>query len=316
MRGSGTVTVVAPLFLAAWAALLVAVVWVSPGGTVAATGPAAPETTEAAAQEQGYIGSLDCAGCHEEQYEDYRRSVHFQTETGTLGEGGCEGCHGPGEEHLFDPEGVPMLFSANDTGHSARDRAGQCLGCHAGDAATFDYRSSNHLEGAIDCAACHAPHAAVGRDALRVDTGLESCLGCHQELRAEFNVNERHRVLEGMVTCADCHEQHGPSTRSRLGGFSSDTCESCHTEKQGPYLYEHLSVRVEGCTSCHQPHGSVNRHMLLTQNMGELCYSCHVEVPGFHIAASGDSFRFNERTNCVNCHSAIHGSNLHPRFLR
>lgn len=283
---------------------------------VRAVEPVPAEAAAEAAQAQGYIGTEDCAGCHDEEYENYRRSVHFQTETGELGAGGCESCHGPGEAHFEDPEVVSMLFGASDDDHSARDRAGQCLGCHADDAATFDYRSSSHLEGAIDCAACHRTHEGVGPDTLRADAGLESCLGCHQELRAQFNLNERHRVLEGMVTCADCHEQHGQSTRARLGGFQNESCYGCHTDKQGPFLYEHLSVRVEGCTACHQPHGSVNRHMLFTQNMGELCYSCHIEVPGFHTATLGDSFRFNEQTNCVNCHSTIHGSNLHPRFLR
>jgi DmsE family decaheme c-type cytochrome len=305
-----------PAFFGCWALVLGLVVWLPPDSTVGATEPGTAGATAAAAQVQGLVGSETCQICHETQYSDFRRSVHFQTETGDFAVPGCEACHGPGERHIEDPETVHMIFAAADIDHNAQQRAGQCLTCHADGAATFDYRSSDHLKGAIDCAGCHQPHGGAGRDHLRMDAGLESCLGCHQELRAEFNTNERHRVLEGMVTCSDCHNQHGPSTRARLGGFKQEICTDCHTEKQGPYLYEHLSVAVEGCTACHQPHGSVNRHMLFTQEMGELCYSCHVEVPGFHTAASGDSFRFNTQTNCVNCHSTIHGSNLHPRFLR
>lgn len=302
-----------PAFFGAWALVLGLAAWMPSAGTVTATEPA---LTEAIAQAPGLVGSETCQVCHEAEYADQRRSVHFDLDMGDRAVTGCEACHGPGELHSEDPETVHMLFAAADIEHTAGDRAGQCLTCHAEDAATFDYRSSDHQKGAIDCASCHQTHAGAGRDNLLVDAGLESCLGCHQELRAQFNVNERHRVLEGVVSCADCHEQHGPSTRARLGGFTQETCTDCHTEKQGPFLYEHLSVTVEGCTACHQPHGSVNRHMLLTQNMGELCYSCHIEVPGFHISPSGDSFRFNTQTNCVNCHSTIHGSNLHPRFLR
>ncbi len=308
-----------PIFAGGWVVALALVVGWSPDDTVSATGPeAAPPAVELAAarQEAGYVGTETCQVCHEAQTANYRGSVHGHTETPDLGVGGCESCHGPGERHIEDPETVHMIFASADVEHSAQERAGQCLTCHVDDAATFDYRSSDHLAGAIDCAACHQPHAAAGRDQLRLDTSVESCLGCHEELRADFNLNERHRVLEGMVTCADCHEQHGSSTRARLGGFTQENCTSCHTDKDGPFLYEHLSVRVEGCTTCHQPHGSVNRHMLPTQNMGELCYSCHIEVPGFHTSPSGDSFRFDTRTNCVNCHSAIHGSNLHPSFLR
>jgi predicted CXXCH cytochrome family protein len=66
---------------------------------------------------------------------------------------------------------------------------------------------------------------------------------------------------------------------------------------------------VEGCVACHTPHGSVNRHMLHFQSTADLCFSCHVDIPGFHA-------RFNRTTNCVNCHSAIHGSQMNPFFLR
>jgi len=150
-----------------------------------------------------------------------------------------------------------------------------------------------------------------------VGAGLEACLGCHQEVRATLNLNERHRVLEGVVACADCHEQHDPSPRARLGGVKAETCTGCHTDKQGPFVFEHQSQLVEGCTACHDPHGSVNRHLLAYQNVGDLCYSCHVEVPGFHQGGPpGTSPRFDSTTNCTNCHSTIHGSNLDPYFLR
>lgn len=49
--------------------------------------------------------------------------------------------------------------------------------------------------------------------------------------------------------------------------------------------------------------------MLTFQAVAELCYSCHVAVPGFHS-------RFTLDTQCTNCHSSIHGSNLDPYFLR
>jgi hypothetical protein len=51
--------------------------------------------------------------------------------------------------------------------------------------------------------------------------------------------------------------------------------------------------------------------MLAFQDLGQLCYSCHAEVPGFHLGG-----RFGEDANCTNCHSAIHGSNFHPAFLQ
>jgi len=98
-----------------------------------------------------------------------------------------------------------------------------------------------------------------------------------------------------------------------LGGFKDETCIDCHTDKGGPFVFEHGSVQVEGCVACHTPHGSINRHLLTFQSTGELCYSCHATVPGFHV---GTPPRFTFATNCTNCHSSIHGSNLDPFFLK
>lgn len=66
---------------------------------------------------------------------------------------------------------------------------------------------------------------------------------------------------------------------------------------------------MEGCSSCHEVHGSPNRHLLTFQNVADQCYSCHTAVPGFH-------FFFPPDIQCTNCHSTIHGSNFDPFFLK
>ena len=304
-----------PVVLFVWVLALGIAVWVSPRLTT--PDPAVRAATAGALQETGYVGSDTCAVCHQERYDDHRTSVHFDVETvGDQLAGGCESCHGPGEAHVDDPENVRVIFDSQNTLASATDRAGQCLDCHASEATNFDYRAGSHMKGAVDCSSCHVVHEASGRDLLLAGAETDACLGCHTEVRAELSLNERHRVLEGMVTCSDCHEQHGPSARSRLGGFKHETCVGCHTDKGGPFVFEHMSSRVEGCTACHVPHGSPNRHLLQYQAGGDLCYSCHVAVPGFHKGSAGPNIRFDSTTNCVNCHSTIHGSNLDPFFLR
>ena len=311
MNANRRVTLI-PALLLMWGLALALAVWVSP--RAAAENPGA--IAEAQVPENlGFVGSEECADCHEDQYDDYRASVHFQTETGDWPATGCESCHGPGLAHVEDPENVRVLFESLNTLATATDHAGQCLDCHASEVTNFDYRAGAHMKGAVDCASCHLVHDASGRDRLLAGAQTDACLGCHVEVRAELHLNERHRVLEGMVTCADCHGQHGPSARSRLGGFKQETCIGCHTDKGGPFVFEHLSSRIEGCTSCHVPHGSPNRHLLQYQSNGDLCYSCHVAVPGFH-KGFGPAVRFDSTTNCVNCHSTIHGSNLDPHFLR
>ena len=295
-----------------WSLALGMAIWLSPGVEAELPGPSLEAQSSQAA---GYVGSETCAVCHQDRFDDHRASVHYQIEQGDSPVTGCESCHGPGDAHVNDPENVPLIFDTRNALASAADRAGQCLDCHASEVTSFDYRAGSHMKGAVDCSSCHLVHEASGRDRLLAGALTDTCVGCHSEVRAELNLNERHRVLEGMVTCADCHEQHGQSVRSRLGGFKQETCVGCHTDKGGPFVFEHLSNQVEGCTSCHVPHGSPNRHMLQYQSGGDLCYSCHVAVPGFHKGA-GPAVRFDSTTNCVNCHSSIHGSNLDPHFLR
>lgn len=276
-----------------------------------------------------YAGSERCLECHDIEYESYRKSIHYQVETGGWEGKGCESCHGPGAEHVRADGDSPMLFGSSQI-HTVEQKLDACLSCHAENSTSFEFRSADHVKGTIECSTCHKPHEAARydkllaqlpgarADALDFRAGQEACLQCHQEMRTSSNLPDRHRINEGMVQCADCHDQHSPSARTHLGGFKYETCVECHTDKQGPWVFEHLSNRVEGCTACHaNPHGSINRHMLTYQKVAELCYSCHILVPGFHKgSAEPGVVRFGNDAQCTNCHSTIHGSNISPDFLR
>jgi len=289
-------------------------------GVTAQAGP----NTQDSPPSGDYVGSQACMECHDDQWPSFRMSVHYQNEKeGEWAGKACEACHGPGSEHVESEGETPMIFgSMGDFG--VQVKSNQCLTCHAKNESSSHFRSSDHIKGTIDCSTCHKTHEGARYDNLippqlgaRSDSldyraGQEACLQCHDEIRTSANLNERHRINEGMVKCADCHNQHGQSARTQLGGFKYETCVECHTDKEGPWVFEHLSNRVEGCNACHTPHGNVNRHMLTHQNVGELCYSCHVLVPGFH----QPGVRFGNDANCTNCHSSIHGSNINKDFLR
>ena len=289
---------------------------------LAATARAGPNTQDPASGD--YVGTQTCLECHDDQWASFRMSVHYQSEgEGEWAGNACESCHGPGSEHVESGGETPVIFSS--LGESSADtKSNQCLACHGANESSYHFRSSDHIKGTIACSDCHKPHAGARynnlqapiagarTDDLDYRAGQEACLRCHKEIQTDVNLNERHRINEGMVKCADCHNQHGRATRTELGGFKYDTCVECHTDKEGPWVWEHLSNRVEGCTACHTPHGNVNRHMLTHQNVGELCYSCHVLVAGFHQPGT----RFANDANCTNCHAAIHGSNINEFFLR
>jgi len=263
-----------------------------------------------------------CADCHETEAAATLRGPHSALDTEGLAAlhgaaSSCTACHGDPTAHL-DSGGEPgNLFAFGDQDF-ANVKSAQCLECHGDSHPSFF--ASRHAAAGLDCGSCHSMHANDGthRALLKpaADHGLiggggasASCSECHADVFASFEFNERHRLQEGTLDCSTCHDPHASQGRWRLGGFKQEQCTTCHADKSGPFVFEHGAQRVEGCVACHQPHGSPNRHMLTFQSVAELCYSCHVTVPGFHT-------RFTADSQCTHCHSTIHGSNFDAAFLK
>jgi len=242
-----------------------------------------------------------CGQCHEDIAKGFLAKPHA-----AIGAGSCTSCHIGSEKHLQEGGGTNIFAFKMSDPTSAKVKA--CLKCHTQTGSS--YMAGPHGKASLDCASCHSMHAAKTNPSLLKTSPTKTCVACHQDVFAKFNLNERHRLQEGILSCATCHNPHEPQTRERLGGFKQEACLKCHTDKGGPFLYEHGSSRVEGCTVCHDSHGSANRHMLTYQSTADLCFSCHTFAPQWHR-------NFNEKsTNCTTCHSTIHGSNLSKIFLK
>src|ERR1700689_5721992 len=86
-----------------------------------------------------------------------------------------------------------------------------------------------------------------------------------------------HRDNEGLGKCTDCHNPHGTVglKQVRASAAQDAVCFKCHTDKQGPFGFEHAPIKVEGCSSCHSVHGSPNAHMMKVSNVNILCLQCH-----------------------------------------
>ena len=97
--------------------------------------------------------------------------------------------------------------------------------------------------------------------------------------------------------------------------WTNELCLQCHTEKRGPFFWEHAPVR-ENCLNCHNPHGS-NHDKLLVSQQPWLCQRCHLNTrhPGTvytGINAAGDKPTASNRAvehACKNCHQNVHGGN-------
>jgi DmsE family decaheme c-type cytochrome len=260
-----------------------------------------------------YAGSDVCMTCHEDVYKkQFADTPHFQT---TKKDGqGCESCHGPGAEHVAGGGDKTKIVRFADLSRSESSK--RCLECHGEAHAQRHFGSSAHSGNDVGCLDCHSPHHAKEERSLLVKAEPDLCYGCHASARADFARPFRHRVNEGLIQCSDCHDVHGTAqlrqVRATPGGDA--VCYKCHADKQGPFIYEHMPVKTEGCTSCHTPHGSTNPRFLRVSQVNLLCLQCH-SAPA--LGPSGPEHNQSQKYQaCTMCHQAIHGSNLNVAFMK
>ena len=258
-----------------------------------------------------YVGGDMCVECHEEYGEAIAGTSHGRGGFRSLSEHGCESCHGPGSVHVEDPE----AFQPRVSDLSAEDQSAMCQGCHDG-AGQFFWTGSEHEGRGLSCLTCHSVHDYKSEVAqLKTKSTMEQCFTCHKDVRAESWKRSHHPIREGQIGCNDCHNPHGAQADKMVNAASvNDQCYSCHAEKRGPFLWDHAPVR-ENCTNCHTPHGS-NHLKLQKTSVPYICQQCHSNTrhPGTlydaTTLATGTSPSNRDFSRaCLNCHSAIHGSN-------
>jgi len=292
----------------------------APAPAAAVAVPAAAQAAAAAAANpSGYAGAEACQACHAEIYTGWEKSAHWKQtyKEGGIAKHGCEDCHGAAASHVADPADTSKLFLFEKA--STKEIDARCLGCHAGGTQHMNAINSEHARNEVSCIACHSPHHGKDSDFMLVKSQPELCYSCHLAKKAEFDMPFHHRVNEGLVQCTDCHNPHGTVKPKQVRTSSSQdaVCFTCHTDKQGPFVFEHQPVKIDGCQSCHLVHGGPNPHMLKLSNINLLCLQCHT-TSSFSGAPGAPSFH-NQASffqSCVLCHSQIHGSNFDPTFFK
>lgn len=288
-------------------------------------------TAPAIAQEERSLGNASdpsgCMNCHDQPaVTSVLHTAHMvKADARTdVADQGCQNCHGDSRDHVArirngQPRPAPSVVFAGKRASPVETRNATCAGCHEGGTATH-WQGSLHQTSDVACTNCHKSHAI--QDAVLVKTTQAPiCFSCHADKRAAALKPSHHPVLEGRMSCSDCHNPHGSLTQTMLRGTTiNDTCLSCHDEKRGPFLWEHAPVQEE-CTICHTPHGTV-QPALLKQRAPFLCQNCHDSsthnsqpFSGTSLPGGGLPSKQMVLKACLNCHSAVHGSN-HPSGAR
>ena len=211
-----------------------------------------------------------------------------------------------------------------------------CMDCHSPISRVFPSSpharlrlESGQVAGQHGCEACHGPaslHVASGgagpqKHIVNPGKDPQACYQCHLDINAEFHLPQHHPVTEGKMNCVQCHDPHGLDIMKPAAGLAmarlNESCAQCHREQTRPFVFEHPALR-EGCTACHNPHGSINPK-LLTIRDSNLCLRCHAQVQrpgsgsGFFIG-NVDHSGFLRYGTCwtAGCHASVHGSNTQP----
>lgn len=255
------------------------------------------------------IGNQTCADCHDEMLPTLTGTAHdVATAQASLGLV-CASCHTGASVHIEDP-------SADNIGIPSKMSPGEvttiCTQCHSPHPQLGDAGFDPHFNKDTKCTDCHMVHA--GQQKLRPDDPATICSECHIGVKEMFARRSNHPLSDGAVTCVSCHSFTG-TTEPTIGHGASANCYSCHPEQSGPFIYEHpvtisFAVEGEGCTECHDPHGSGNER-LLAQKGSAQCLECHGIPPLHRTMHSG----LGSKLECVECHTEIHGSNDNAKFL-
>jgi DmsE family decaheme c-type cytochrome len=282
-----------------------------------------------------YVGSDACKTCHAAVWNQFFRNPHYKS----IASGkespentGCESCHGPGKAHIEAHGGKATIIAFSEVGPEKTLDA--CLRCHAQTLSRANIRRSAHTQADVVCTNCHSIHGSKApRFLLAKQQQTELCYSCHTTVKAQFSMPFKHRVNEGSVQCTDCHNPHGTFAASWGMGVRShmvdqkegneQACLKCHADKRGPFVYEHASVRIDGCQTCHMPHGSTNPRMLTRPTVFTMCLECHNGAGTFGISNNGvihlsatHNMADPRYQNCTTCHVRIHGSNADALFMR
>mgnify|MGYP001028571495 FL=1 len=221
-----------------------------------------------------------CGACHTTGYRVDGNQDGLPGLAGTWAQAGvrCEACHGPGSQHIANPEGVEMKIERDSEA---------CAKCHGlGDKGQVeatdgfidhheqyqDLFQGKHL--ALKCVDCHDPHSGVVQlEQDRQETHKTRCENCHFK-QARYQNNEIHAALN--LDCLECHmpyiiktalgdpEQFTGDLRTHLVAIDPYQVEQYYTVTQGDSEQTYSISQVSLNSACRHCHHEGGRGMVKT----------------------------------------------------
>ncbi len=280
-----------------------------------------PPPAEAKAAEA--TPAMSCGDCHDQaKVFGINAHAHGKATKGQIVPNSvCEGCHGSGTAHMEAGGDKTLIYKP--VGVAGANKT--CLTCHDTNTDRISRHAGQHANSSqVNCLTCHSIHSSEPRAPhLLAKEQLTLCATCHSSTAASFrNKPYAHRLGRGGMECSSCHEPHGMPFKPanlRQTAAGEVPCLNCHADKRGPFVFNHGSVAIGDCTTCHEVHGSSNPKMLNRATVMQLCIECHSPITSNTLGSQPPSFHNLTSVryqNCTSCHIAIHGSNRDPQLMK
>ena len=237
-----------------------------------------------------------CSGCHELQAGSKIAILGFESQDS------CFSCHQNIVSNVtfqHSPQSTKLCLTCHQQsitpwriGFPAGKIEDTCFACHTGKKA---WRSRKHVHGPLNvggCTLCHNPHGDKYRYQLWDEGSRALCVTCHGDKEIKQGENKPVRFVHSIIAgagCVACHDPHATDNPFMLHKPINALCVGCHQALAGitrghPVGGHPVSGPQErrrpgrelGCTSCHDPHGSAYRDLLIGSNLGgQFCRECH-----------------------------------------
>jgi hypothetical protein len=251
------------------------------------------------------LQKADCSGCHADEVDRFRNSVHVHVRPDATPVATCASCHGTHDMRAqTDPESRTHHLKVAQTCATCHDNPRLVARGTAPRQVAQAFNDSIHgtvleksgLVVAPTCTTCHGAHDVRHHDdpesPVAVGQVAGTCGKCHQGVAQQFRGGVHAAVLKAGKTeapaCQTCHTAHDIARSDDAAWALSviNQCGTCHADRLATFrdtfhgqVTALGSRSVAGCADCHGAHqvlpATDPRSPIAPANLVATCGKCH-----------------------------------------